>query len=273
MKRSAIERLCEVTNLSLFSVAERGNIYQLRVEEFPIPYGFSIETEKQFSWIESRISFDTFSSSIIGEMENAASLMKEEFQQSIDSFASVNVDYSSFVKETSIRDSTAINHFSSRVYLDEMESFDEAIELSVSSIIVPLSMLIQNILGSSYLDNQDNPDDQPFPPEFDVEGRQIYQMSKTHERSRANRALAIQFHGTTCQVCSFNFEATYGSISKGYVEIHHLLPVSLMEIPAMVDPRSDLVPLCANCHRMVHRRWPPYSPAELRSFMDLETDI
>jgi 5-methylcytosine-specific restriction endonuclease McrA len=38
----------------------------------------------------------------------------------------------------------------------------------------------------------------------------------------------------------------------GYIQIHHIKPVS--EYEGEVDPETDLVPLCANCHAMAHRR-------------------
>ena len=103
------------------------------------------------------------------------------------------------------------------------------------------------------------------PPEvFDEEGAEKLELSRRYERSRANRAVAIELHGTNCTVCGFSFSSFYGNLAKGYVEIHHLTPVSSMDGPRVVDPRTELVPLCANCHRAAHRRWPPFSPDELR---------
>ncbi|MDN3937546.1 HNH endonuclease [Arthrobacter sp. YD4] len=103
------------------------------------------------------------------------------------------------------------------------------------------------------------------PEVYDVEGEVSYGWSRRYERSQANRALAIELHGRTCAVCGFNFDDCYGTLAGGYVEIHHLVPVSSMDVPKVVDPRTDLVPLCANCHRMAHRRWPPYTPTELQA--------
>lgn len=97
-----------------------------------------------------------------------------------------------------------------------------------------------------------------------MEGQEHLVASRRYERSSINRKMAIEIHGRVCIVCRFSFDASYGPIAAGYVEIHHLVPVSSLEGPTSVDPRKDLVPLCANCHRMVHRRWPPYSPKELQ---------
>lgn len=102
-------------------------------------------------------------------------------------------------------------------------------------------------------------------------GHQLF-LSRRYERSRNNRKVAIEVHGRNCHVCGFSFDATYGQISNGYVEIHHLVPVSMMQGPRVLDPRVDLVPLCANCHRMVHRKWPPVPPEELRKAVLTEGD-
>jgi predicted HNH restriction endonuclease len=98
----------------------------------------------------------------------------------------------------------------------------------------------------------------------DVEGARSRKEVNFYERSRANRAVAIAIHGTTCQVCDINFGDRYGELGVGYIEIHHLTPVSQMGAERVVDPAKELVPLCANCHRMAHRRSPPVSPSDLR---------
>lgn len=87
----------------------------------------------------------------------------------------------------------------------------------------------------------------------DTEGRELIVQHVTYERSRKNREMAIKIHGTVCQACGFDFDEVYGRDHAGsYIEIHHVRPLS--EHEGEVDPRSDLVPLCANCHRMAHRR-------------------
>lgn len=99
---------------------------------------------------------------------------------------------------------------------------------------------------------------------FQEEGSNTLLISRRYERSRLNRAIAMKLHGRTCRVCGFSFADTYGELASGYIEIHHLDPVSTMGGPRIVDPRVDLAPFCANCHRMAHKRWPPFSPDELR---------
>lgn len=87
-----------------------------------------------------------------------------------------------------------------------------------------------------------------------TEGGVKVKISKTTERNSALRQIAIDIHGLNCQVCGFNYEEVYGNWGKDYIEVHHLIPVSEYKKRQETDPKLDLVVLCANCHRMVHRK-------------------
>ncbi len=87
----------------------------------------------------------------------------------------------------------------------------------------------------------------------DSGGRKRIRLHASYERSQKNRREAIKKHGTTCAVCTFNFDEFYGKdYADGYIQIHHIKPLS--EYEGEVDPETDLVPLCANCHAMAHKR-------------------
>lgn len=86
-----------------------------------------------------------------------------------------------------------------------------------------------------------------------------------YERSPANRAACLAFHGTRCLGCGFDFELTYGPIAAGFIEVHHLVPVSQMGKNYVVDPLRDLIPLCSNCHSVVHRSSQPLTLEQLRN--------
>lgn len=96
------------------------------------------------------------------------------------------------------------------------------------------------------------------------EGALLRVMVNRYERNPTNRARCIGHYGVTCQACGFNFEARYGEVGRGYIEVHHLTMVSQMGDNYSIDPVRDLIPLCANCHAMAHQRTPPYSLDELR---------
>lgn len=61
-----------------------------------------------------------------------------------------------------------------------------------------------------------------------------------------------------------NFDEVYGELGKGFIHVHHLLPVAQLGKQYEVDPIADLRPVCPNCHAMLHRRNPPLSINELK---------
>lgn len=87
-----------------------------------------------------------------------------------------------------------------------------------------------------------------------TEGKVTYAYGKKYERDSKNRADAIAYHGTRCKICKFDFEKVYGSRGKGYIEIHHINPLSNIGEEVNIDPKVDLIPVCSNCHRMIHRK-------------------
>lgn len=89
--------------------------------------------------------------------------------------------------------------------------------------------------------------------EFEEGGKKTGKAS-FYERNPELRAKAIEIHGYTCMCCSFNFKNYYGDWGEGYIHVHHLKPISESEERKLVNPKNDLVVLCANCHSMVHRR-------------------
>ena len=89
---------------------------------------------------------------------------------------------------------------------------------------------------------------------YGIEGEPLDYFGKRYERNTRNRVLAIQEHGLSCKVCNFNFEAVYGEQGRDFIEVHHINPLSTLEKAIEINPKTDLVPLCSNCHRMVHRR-------------------
>jgi 5-methylcytosine-specific restriction enzyme A len=97
----------------------------------------------------------------------------------------------------------------------------------------------------------------------EVEGRKMVAKVTRYERSRKNRRACINHFGSSCQICGLNFGQFYGSVGDGYVEVHHRLPVSMMGSAYRLDVVKDLIPVCSNCHRMMHRQWPPLTPEKL----------
>lgn len=85
-----------------------------------------------------------------------------------------------------------------------------------------------------------------------------------YERDRRNRAAAIAIHGYVCKACGIDLASRYGDAASGLIEIHHVTPVSVLGPNYRINPVTDLVPLCPNCHSVAHRRQPPFSVAEVQ---------
>lgn len=58
-----------------------------------------------------------------------------------------------------------------------------------------------------------------------------------------------------CQICGFSYAEKYGDLGKGYIEAHHKIPLSKLE-DACQTKESDIIFVCANCHRMIHSTKP-----------------
>ncbi len=89
-----------------------------------------------------------------------------------------------------------------------------------------------------------------------------------YERNPINRQLCLHRKGYNCAACGLNFQDVYGDIGFHFIEVHHKMPVSMMTPDYQFDVDKDLVPLCSNCHSMVHRRNPPYTIEELKEMIN-----
>ena len=86
-----------------------------------------------------------------------------------------------------------------------------------------------------------------------MEGAVTTVLVNRFERNKEARQRCIDAFGVSCIVCEFDFQQRYGGRGKGFIHVHHLLPLSLISAEYVVDPESDLRPVCPNCHAMLHR--------------------
>ena len=92
------------------------------------------------------------------------------------------------------------------------------------------------------------------------EGAEVQDMhTTTHERNAEARRQCIEHFRNlhdgrlVCECCGFDFSQAYREIGEDYIEVHHRTPVSQRGGDYIVRPTIDLVPLCSNCHSMIHR--------------------
>lgn len=75
----------------------------------------------------------------------------------------------------------------------------------------------------------------------------------TRERNREARQKCLNHYGYKCLGCGFDFEAYYGPVGREYIEVHHLNPIAASDGEHDIDPIVGLIPLCSNCHSIIHR--------------------
>jgi 5-methylcytosine-specific restriction protein A len=101
-------------------------------------------------------------------------------------------------------------------------------------------------------------------PEGNEEGGRIKVLVNVYERDATNRKSCIEYHGSKCAICGFDFKVIYGEIGKDYIQVHHIVPLNEMKDIVKVNPQTDLIPLCSNCHSMVHRKKPAFQIDEIK---------
>lgn len=127
---------------------------------------------------------------------------------------------------------------------------------------------IEFMLNPYGTDNSEDYDvDYPADNEELYEGALMEVKVNKYERNRKAREKCIELKGRKCLVCGRDFEETYGDIGKGFIHVHHLVPISSIGKEYQLDVEKDLAPVCPNCHYMLHRKNPPYTIEELQRMM------
>ena len=102
------------------------------------------------------------------------------------------------------------------------------------------------------------------------EGAKTQAVVNRYERSSAAKRWRLRYDGYTCQVCDLKFEERYGAFARGYMQVHHIVPLSQIadHDNHTVNPKTDLIAVCPNCHAMLHhRRKSPRTVEDLKQEM------
>jgi len=123
------------------------------------------------------------------------------------------------------------------------------------------------------LDSESSADESFLPGNFEAIGNEIFiegakqtKLVSTYERNSKARKICIRHYGSKCSICGFDFGIQFGKIGEGFIHVHHIVPVSQIGEEYEIDPITDLRPLCANCHAMIHAKWPPFTITEIEKF-------
>jgi 5-methylcytosine-specific restriction protein A len=111
-----------------------------------------------------------------------------------------------------------------------------------------------------------HPDEVPNEPDY-WEGAVSSVLVNRYERDVRAREACLRKHGAKCKVCGLKFSELYGEIGEGFIHVHHVKPLGVMKKRYRLNPEVDLVPVCPNCHSMLHRQMPAYSIEDLLKMM------
>ena len=100
---------------------------------------------------------------------------------------------------------------------------------------------------------------------FKEGGVRIIRVNK-YERDPRNREKALKHHGVRCFGCRLTMAEMYGEIAQGYIHIHHATQLSSINDSQTPDI-NELVPLCPNCHAVVHLADPPLTIKRLKELV------
>jgi predicted HNH restriction endonuclease len=92
---------------------------------------------------------------------------------------------------------------------------------------------------------------------FAFEGEQFIVIHRAIERNKKLRVEKLKTfiaeHGRLfCELCHFNFSDAYPFLDNDIIEVHHIIPLSLLK-KSTETKLSDLMLLCSNCHFAIHQ--------------------
>ena len=103
-----------------------------------------------------------------------------------------------------------------------------------------------------------------------LEGNPIEAVSRRYERKPVNREICLSVRGRRCCCCNMDFGEVYGEIADGFIEVHHTTPAAEMGPGYLINPVTELVPICSNCHSVVHLSSPASSVDGVRAHIKRE---
>lgn len=99
----------------------------------------------------------------------------------------------------------------------------------------------------------DNDSNTKYENEY-YDGTKQQVLGNKYERNPRARKMCIQKYGCICKICQFDFQKQYGELGKDFIHVHHIIPISENKGRSYkVDYENDLIPVCPNCHAMLHR--------------------
>lgn len=211
-------------------------------------------------------AFETYVARHVADADRAQTLLHTA-EDLLPDFIRRNID-ENFTTLYDVSDKAVLKDYIERIILDPILKSEDA---SVNDVgyISTLTLYRRFMKSPMYgqLKDEEAEDVGAEPPAVEhqtarslVEGAILQDEHCTgRERNREAREQCIAYYRTlhkghvVCECCGFDFEKAYGEMGRGFIEVHHRFPLSQTDGEHEVNPETDLVPLCSNCHSMIHR--------------------
>ena len=101
-----------------------------------------------------------------------------------------------------------------------------------------------------------------------IEGNSVLAQHMRYERNssfiqKIKQKAMTENRMLNCHVCGFSFFEKYGEVGEGFIEAHHTNPL-FERNGKTITKREDIILVCSNCHRMLHRGNPTFRIEELK---------
>jgi 5-methylcytosine-specific restriction protein A len=231
---------------------------KIRLAQIPAPHGFTMRIyDNYLSW-KVELHLDVFTAPLISAMQNRYGERKFGLESYLELARAKNNLFLLSINGNSDQvptgeDWNEINFVLAKSYFSEESEF-----ASLSSVILDFMCIVLFLII----------EDTEWTADAEVgqtEGAVYSEVVKKYERSRYNRALCLKYYGFMCRGCGDQLAEKYGPIGTDVIHVHHTVPVSAMGGSYQLNPIKDLIPLCPNCHNIVHKKSPPMEIAELNS--------
>jgi len=250
------------------NLADENNPYIIRFAGLDSSKSFSLVLSRSWKTTQIRFEADAFAGDVTQYLCEQINANRMQFQAIIESnktsFSSISleIDGRPFFGNSSELSQSPLLTFEVEALTSESSiEYGLLNDQEVALIEFAVALIATALPISSVVFR--NPDEVLGYPE----GAISHVLVNKYERDPRNRREAISIHGQSCMACGLNFREKYGTLGDDYIIVHHVVPVSQIGSDYVINPSSDLVTLCANCHAMVHRQDPPISVEQLRQIL------
>jgi 5-methylcytosine-specific restriction protein A len=260
-----LQHVCNSLGVSLErEYLAKGHDFELtlRLPELPKPYGLAILIGDDYLSWRLELTLDHYSGVMLDTMQKAFSERFDSFQTFAKLAKNRNNKFLVFLNGVPLDKPIDSEWQDFNLVITKSYSTQESEFTTLASCLLDFFCLVLVLLIA---ETEWNMEKQQTEVLGNFEGELSRIEINKYERNRYNRALCLAFFGFNCRGCGQLLEEKYGPLGTHVIHVHHLVPVSQMGESYRLDPIKDLIPLCPNCHNIVHKISPPLPIKELRT--------